>query len=324
MPKLLKRSVIVGLAICLTLAGSHRAWSQQAPTAAEAHWTANAEVRRIRTIVDREVGAGQGVSRFGEKLYVYGDLVFARPRIGVIKEFDLGLQPTGRLVRLTRGGQSLILHPTGLTRSEPWGTFLGDTLLQKAKIYRLDWEKAWQDGNLDHAVLNVIDDDAAINGCRPAFVALNGRTFLATADYGDVHPEIRLYDPDRLLAARRTSAPGVVVHRILCGPFNQNLHWAARSGQLVCIQNVTAGRGWRLDFLDLARAVADGRVTGPGVRAQTLTFPPRNELEGFLPLDEDKVLFVVASREETLVMGKIAEAESAQASSSQESQGPAR
>ena len=42
-----------------------------------------------RTVVDREVGAGQGVTRFGDRLYVYGDLVFARPRVGVIKEFDL-------------------------------------------------------------------------------------------------------------------------------------------------------------------------------------------------------------------------------------------
>ena len=81
-------------------------------------------------------------------------------------------------------------------------------MLQKARIYRLDWEQAWKDGNLDRAVLGEIDDDAAINGTRPVFVSLGGKTYLATADYGDVHPEIRLYDPDRLLAAGRSSAPG--------------------------------------------------------------------------------------------------------------------
>ena len=150
---------------------------------------------------------------------VYGDLVFARPRVGVIKEFDLELRPTGRSVRLMRHGKPLLIHPTGLTRHEPWGTFLGDTVLQKARIYRLDWEQAWKDGNLDRAVLGEVDDDAAINGTRPVFVSLGGKTYLATADYGDVHPEIRLYDPDRLLAAGRSSAPGVVVHRVLCGPF---------------------------------------------------------------------------------------------------------
>ena len=161
------------------------------------------------------------------------------------------------------------------------GTFLGDTVLQKARIYRLDWEQAWKDGNLDRAVLGEIDDDAAINGTRPVFVSLGGKTYLATADYGDVHPEIRLYDTDRLLAAGRSSSPGVVVHRVLCGPFNQNLHWDESLGHLICIQNVTAGSGWRLDRLDLARGVADGRAYGPGVRLRTLTFSPRNELEGF-------------------------------------------
>ncbi len=89
-------------------------------------------------------------------------------------------------------------------------------------IYRLDWARAWKDGDLDEAVLDIVEDDAAINGCRPEFVALGGRSLLATADYGDVRPEIRLYDPAALLAAGRSSAPGVVVSRVLCGPFNQS------------------------------------------------------------------------------------------------------
>ena len=153
-------------------------------------------------------------------------------------------------------------------------------------IYRLDWEKAWNDGDLDEAILNVIEDDAAINGCRPEFVTLSGRTLLATADYGDIRPEIRLYDPDVLLAAGRSRPPGVVAHRVLCGPFNQNLHWDAESGHLICVQNVIAGRGWRLDELDLARAVADGRADGPGVRVRRLTFAPHDELEGYWRLTD--------------------------------------
>ena len=98
------------------------------------------------------------------------------------------------------------------------------------------------------------------------------------------------------------------MHRVLCGPFNQNLHWDESLGHLICIQNVTAGSGWRLDRLDLARGVADGCAHGPGVRVRTLTFSPRNELEGFLPLTQDTVLFVIASREETLVLGRIRDA----------------
>jgi hypothetical protein len=305
MTKSMRIPALLILGISLVLVGALRAWNQQGATKETADWQANATVTRMRTIVDREVGAGQGVSRFGDKLYVYGDVVFARPRVGVIKEFDLDLKRTGRSVRLSRDGKPLILHPTGLTRHERWGTFLGDTVLMKAKIYRLDWERAWKEGNLDHAVLDEIDDDAAINGCRPVFVTLNERPFLATADYGNVHPEIRLCDPDKLLKEHRTSAPGAVVFRVLCGPFNQNLHWDQSRGQLICIQNVTEGRGWRLEWIDLAKAAADGRASAPGARVETLTFPGRNELEGFLPLEGTSVLFVVASREETLVLGEI-------------------
>jgi hypothetical protein len=50
----------------------------------------------------------------------------------------------------------------------------------------------------------VIQDDAAVNGCRPEFVQLKGKVYLATVDYGDVRPEVRLYDPEKLLAARLT------------------------------------------------------------------------------------------------------------------------
>jgi hypothetical protein len=170
-------------------------------------------------------------------------------------------------------------------------------------IYRLDWERAWKDGDLSASVLDVIDDDAAINGCRPEFVVVGGRPLLATADYGDIRPEIRLYDPTALLAAGRSSAPGVVVHRVLCGPLNQNLHWDAGSGQLTCVQNVVAGRGWRLDVLDLARAVADGRVEGPGVRVCRLTFPSHDELEGYWHLSGQRGLFAVARRHDNLFVG---------------------
>ncbi|MEJ7638289.1 MAG: hypothetical protein WKF75_10015 [Singulisphaera sp.] len=149
----------------------------------------------------------------------------------------------------------------------------------------------------------MIDDDAAINGCRPALVELGGRTLLATADYGDLRPEIRLYDPEALLAAGRSGAPGVVVHRVRCGPFNQNLSWDAESARLTCVQNVVAGRGWRLDVLDLARAVADGRADGPGVRDSRMTFPPHDELEGYWPLDRGRALFAVARRRDNLVVG---------------------
>jgi hypothetical protein len=94
----------------------------------------------------------------------------------------------------------------------------------------------------------------------------------------------------------------VVVHRVLCGAFNQNLHWDAESGSLTCVQNVIEGRGWRLDVIDLARGIGDGRCTGPGVRLRTLTFAPHDELEGYWPLDRDRSLFVTSRRDGNVVV----------------------
>ncbi len=271
----------------------------------DATWTADAVVDPSTTSTDAALGAGQGVAIREGKVYAYGDLVRAEPRVGVIREYELDLRPTGREVRLRKAGVPLILHPTGLTWDPRFGTFLGDTVNRKARIYRFDWARAWRDGDLDDAVLDVIEDDAAVNGCRPEFVSLAGRTLLATADYGEVRPEIRLLDPEALILARRTSAPGVVVHRVLAGPWNQNLHFDPGRGALVCVENVIEGRGWRLDTLDLARAVADGRADGPGVRLSRATFAPHDELEGYCPIDRDRGLFITSGRSENLIVGTI-------------------
>ena len=85
----------------------------------------------------------------------------------------------------------------------PWGRprrhdeVGGDPTRSRAVIYRLNWEAAWKDGVLDEAVRDVIEDDAAVNGCRPEFVTVGGRTLLATADYGDVRPESECTIPKR-------------------------------------------------------------------------------------------------------------------------------
>jgi hypothetical protein len=276
---------------------------------------ANAALDVEQSITDAGLGAVQGVVVRDGRVYAYGDVFQAEPRIGVIREYTENLQPTGRVVWLRRDGKPLITHPTGLTWHERWGTLLGDTIKSadparsRAVIYRVDWGRAWKDGDVDDAVQEIVEDDAAINGCRPEFVTVGGRHLLATADYGDVRPEIRLYDPEALLMARRSSAPGVVVHRVLCGPFNQNLHWDPESRHLICVQNVIMGRGWQLDELNLARAVADGRVEGPGVRVRRLTFTSHDELEGYWPLGDGRGLFAVARRSDNLFAGRFRETE---------------
>jgi hypothetical protein len=302
MSRFLTRLAVFLLAVCLGLQAVLGLRAQPAP---DGTWQANALLEKPTTLTVEGLGAMQGVSFRDGKVYLYGDVWDAKPRVGVIREFSADYKPTGRVVWLRRQGKPLLVHPTGLTWHKQWGTFLGDTVNKKAVIYRLDWKRAWEDGHLDHAVLDVIEDDAAVNGCPPEFVELDGKPFLATADYGDLHPEVRLYDPEKMLSSKRTSAPGVVRHRVLAGPFNQNLHWDAAKGQLTCVQNVIAGRGWRLEVLDLAKAVADGCAQGPGVRVRMLTFLPHDELEGYRPLQGNRGLFVTSSRKNNLVVGEV-------------------
>jgi hypothetical protein len=295
--------------ICILAAACWVTWrivnwlASEAP--ADETWAANAVVQDQQLMTVEGLGAAQGIDFHDGKFYLYGDVYDAVPRVGIIREYTKDFQPTGRYVWLRRGGQPLLRHPTGLAFHPKWGVFLGDTIDEKGVIYHVDWEKAWSDRNLDHAILDVIEDDVAVNGCRPEFVTIGGRDYLATADYGDARPEIRLYDPEVMLKAKRTSAPGVIVYRVLCGPYNQNLYWDAAQKQLTCVQNVVSGRGWRLDVLDLPKAVADGRAWGPNVRAQVLTFSPRDELEGYCPMGDDRWLFVTSKRKDNLILGVV-------------------
>ena len=187
----------------------------------DAAWTANADIAKEKVLTMSGLGAMQGVSFRDGKVYLYGDVSDAEPRVGVIREYTADYKPTGRVVWLRDRDKPLLRHPTGLTWHAKLGAFLGDTVNRKAVIYRFDWDKAWRDGDLSRAVLDVVKDDAAVNGCRPEFVRLGGKDYLATADYGDVHPEVRLYDPEKMLAAGRTSAPGVTAYRVLCGPLRR-------------------------------------------------------------------------------------------------------
>jgi hypothetical protein len=300
----MKRFPLLRTAVAVLALGVLACWSAAQPPV-DADWDCNAVLVQAHVHSDANLGAAQGASLRDGKLYVYGDVYSASPRVGVIREYTLDLKPTGRVVWLRKDGKPLLLHPTGLTFDEKFGTFLGDTIIEKAVIYRLDWERMWKDGHLDNAVLAVINDDAAVRGCRPEFVTLHGKRYLATADYGAVRPELRLLDVAAMLKAGRTSAPGVVVHRVLIGPFNQNLHWDEQRGEVTCVQNVVAGLGWRLDVLRLDKAVADGRAWGPGVRVRQVTLPPHSELEGYKPLSDGRALYVTSDRKDNLVVGTV-------------------
>ncbi|NJL30889.1 MAG: hypothetical protein HC898_04255 [Phycisphaerales bacterium] len=187
---------------------------------------------------------------------------------------------TGRQVELTQQGKDLVSHPTGLTHHPDYGTFLGDTVAGKGVIYHIDWQRLWADGNLNHAVLHVVHDDAAINGTRPEFVTYQGKVCIATSDYGDKDNAVRLYDPVKLKTARRTTEPGVMVQSMPCGAFVQSLLWDEHDQLLVLVQKYDPGLGWRLTGL---------KLEGPELKGQSPLrlfapfddFSPADELEGF-------------------------------------------
>lgn len=229
-----------------------------------------------------DLGAIQGVSVIGDGLYIYGDA-----QTGMIAEYDLAaarrgeLVPTGRRLALTVNGVDAAPHPTGLASLDGKTAVLGDTVRGVGTIHFIDWQRAWQRGTLDGAVLHSMEDDAAVNGTRPHYVRHAGRWLIATADYGNKDNAIRLYDPVALRGASHTSEPGVLLASFPCGPFVQNVHWIDDLGTLVLVQNREPGLLYRFGLVPLADAEHGTDFRG----APTIDLDaPTDELEGFATL----------------------------------------
>jgi hypothetical protein len=235
------------------------------------------------------LGAGQGVEVRDGHVYLYGDA-----STGVVREYDVvdnsTLRFTGRHIQLTAGGADLVPHPTGLTVAPGLPTLLGNTVSERGTILLIDWARALASATLDGAVEATVADDLAVNGTRPEYVRVGQRWLVATADYGARANEVRLYDPEVLKKAARTSEPGVLVYRFRSSPYVQTLHWLDDPGLLVLVQNTQDGNGWRLTVVDLARSIETG------VEQVTLTtdLAPSSELEGFHLLAPGRGLFLTS------------------------------
>ncbi len=211
---------------------------------------------------------------------------------------------TGLEILLTRHGENLINHPTGLTWNPTYGTYLGNTVTKtkKGTIYHLKWTQMVIDRNLDNAVLNVTDDDLAIQGCRPEFVRRDDQWLLATADYGQVRNAVRLYDPALLAGAKSTSEPRVLVQQFPCTPWVQQLHWIDAAGLLVIAQNQIEGRRWRLTpaYPWKPGSPDDFRSITPD---DDIPYP--TELEGFSMIDREYCVLVNSSSKENVTIGRL-------------------
>lgn len=248
----------------------------------------------VRQQTIKNVGACQGVFVHEGSIWMYGDrdgqgvmrrLTWAGPEI----EGGPKLIDTGDLYELTlyrnfgvkrqpdvKLGSQPIPHPTGFTHHPKLGTFIGNTVNQKGTIYHITWWGFEESGSLDDWIINATIDDLANNGCRPEFVRWNGRWLIATADYGNQGNKLRLYDPEKLATAAKTSDPGVLVAEFDCGPFVQSMHWIDEDSTLVMAQNQTAGLRYRLTLLKFG----EGETPPTVERVIDLDYP-EDELEGF-------------------------------------------
>ena len=245
------------------------------------------------------LGAAQGVSYQGNRIFAYGDR-----EIGVIREYSLqGNVPVyqQREMKLTERGKDVINHPTGIAHNGTGPTFIGNSIrlnpegtAWKAVIYCVNWEGLRRQGTLDGNLIRAIEDDACIQGTRPEYVQYQGRWYVATADYGNKGNEVRLYDPAALEKATRTSEKGVLYKKFTCGPWVQNLHWVPEKGLLVLVQNQIEGKQWRFTWLDLEKSVQSGKAQV----VQAVDLGNADELEGFALLNPTQGIAITSSAQE--------------------------
>lgn len=239
-----------------------------------------------RELTVDSLGACQGISYQNGKIFLYGDR-----EVGIIREYKLvkdSLVYQHKEYKLTVDGKDVINHPTGIAFNGISPAFIGNSIrlnpegtLWKAVIYCVNWPGLLKTGTLDGNILTTIDDDACIQGTRPEYVKYKGKWFVATADYGNKKNEVRLYDPEALKKAAKTSGSGVLYKKFDCGPWVQNLYWIKNTNTLVLIQNQIEGRKWRFTFVDLEKSLQTGKEAVINV----VETNRNDELEGFAFLD---------------------------------------
>lgn len=252
-----------------------------------------------RTLTIDSLGACQGISYQNGRIFLYGDR-----EVGMIREFKLigdSLTYINKEYKLTTNGHDVINHPTGVAYNGSGPTFMGNSIRLnkegtkwKAVIYCINWDGLLKTGTLDGNLTNTIDDDACIQGTRPEYVKYNNKWYVATADYGNNGNEVRLYDPEALKKATKTSEKGVLFKKFNCTAWVQNLHWIASKNTLVLIQNQKEGRMWRFTYIDLKKSI---ETNSQQVIKEINIDGKQDELEGFSFLDDtEKGIAVSSSR----------------------------
>lgn len=246
------------------------------------------------------VGAAQGLDIRDGLIWIIGDGYTGVARAFALETND-SLGAAGSDIALTVDGEDRVAHPTGLTDQPGVGTFLGNTVAGRGEILLVDWAAAAAGGSLDGAIINVVADGEAHNGARPELVRVDNRWLVATADYGNVQNELRLYDPDFLLSATNTTDPNVVVTRFPAPSYVQSLHYWAERDVLIFVQNRKSGNAWKLTLVDLAASVQAGKL----VVLDVLEPGAPGELEGLHFIDDERVLMITSDKVHNAYLGTL-------------------
>jgi len=254
------------------------------------------------------LGACQGASYQNGRIFLYGDR-----EAGMIREYKLdndSLVYQHKEMKLTLNDTDVINHPTGLAYHGSYPVFIGNSIrlnkegtLWRAVIYCIDWKGLQHTGKLDGNLFNTIDDDTCVQGTRPEYVQYKKKWYVATADYGGKANEVRLYNPDILKKAKKTSEKGVLYKKFTCTPWVQNLYWMADKGILVLIQNQIEGRKWRFTYVDLEKSIDEGKQAV----IKVVDIDRGDELEGFTFLNDTYTsgIAVTSSRKNNVNLIKI-------------------
>lgn len=261
---------------------------------------------KIRKILTADVGAAQGIVSHMGKFYIFGDKCHSSgDHIGIIREFDSNLTPTGRCVRLRTNKGAVIQHPTGVTFANGSVAYIGDTVQGTGRIFQVDWDKLWRDGDLRNGILAVISDDAAVSGSRPELVKQGRKQYLASADYApEPAAAIRFYDIPAMLQLRRTKHAKVQVFRFPSGGYNQSLAWDKFTKRLLCIRNDSPGVGWKLSIMK----ICDDQSHRIGINTEAIVrFEQRSELEGCVRVDHNTTIFVTSNERNNVIVADTSE-----------------
>ena len=91
----------------------------------DASWMADAAVENPRIVTDAKLGACQGIAVRDGRIYAYGDVYSVKSARWRDPRIRHGLKPDRREVWLRQADRPLIIHPTGLTWDDRWGTLSG-------------------------------------------------------------------------------------------------------------------------------------------------------------------------------------------------------